>query len=67
MSSMFTYDTIPKQTMGRKGKQLNPEEKRVVINNLESGISTTEIGILLKKDHIVLWVLLLNVICWEAN
>ena len=35
MCRMFIYDTIPKQTIGRKGKELSPEEKRVVINIFE--------------------------------
>ena len=41
-------ETIPNQTMGRKGKELNLEEKRVVINIFESGTFITEIGRLLK-------------------
>ena len=49
---MFIYDTIPKQTIGRKGKELSPEEKRVVINIFERRTYITEIGRLLKRPHI---------------
>ena len=41
---MFTYAKIPKDMMGRKGKQFCPEEKRV----FESGNSINEIRRLLK-------------------
>ena len=37
--------------MGRKGKELSPKEKRVVINIFECGTSITEIGRLLKRPH----------------
>ena len=43
---MFTHATIPKNTMGRKGKELSPQEKRVVMNIFESGNSITEISLL---------------------
>lgn len=37
--------------MGRKGKELSPEEKRIVINIFESGNSITEISRLLQRSH----------------
>ena len=37
--------------MGRNGKKLSPEEKRVIINIFESKTSITEIGRLLKRPH----------------
>ena len=62
MCRMFIYDTIPKQTIGRKGKELSPEEKRVVINIFERRTSTTEIGRLLKRPNSTVSTLL-DVIC----
>lgn len=37
--------------MGRKGKELSLEEKRVVKNIFESGNSITEISRLLQRSH----------------
>ena len=37
--------------MGRKGKELSPEEKRVVVNIFESENSITEISRLLNSPH----------------
>ena len=45
---MFTHATIPKNMMG---KELNPQEKRVVMNIFESGKSAS-----CEKDPIALWV-----------
>ena len=60
---VFTYATIPKTTMGRKGKELSPEENRVVINIFASGNSITEISRLLKSpDSTVISFII--VICW---
>ena len=41
---MFTYATIPKHMLGRKGTELSPEENRDVMNIFESGNSITEIS-----------------------
>ena len=48
---MFTYHTQPKQAMGRKGKELSSEEKRVVLNIFENEHSITEISKLLGRPH----------------
>ena len=48
---MFTHATIPKHTMGRKGKELSPAEKRVVINIFERENSITENSRFLKRPH----------------
>jgi transposase len=37
--------------MGRKGKELCPEEKRIVINIFESGNTITDISILSDRPH----------------
>ena len=48
---MFAHATIPKDTMGRKGKELSPAEKRVVINIFERENSITENSRFLKRPH----------------